>query len=429
MISLAHDLKESRRLLERARKVIPGASQTLSKGPDQWVSSAPNFIDHGSGPFVWDVDGRQYLDLGGALGPVVLGYRHPVVDNAIMRQLGKGITFSLPTALEADVAERVTRMVPGAEQVRFAKTGSDATSAAVRLARIHTGREHVIATGYHGCSDWYHASSAYREGVPEALHGLITAVPLAHLRNLEGALRRHPTAAVILEPAGVTVPTREHLQAVIDLAHEHGALVIFDEVITGFRVAPGGAQEHFGVQADLACFGKALGNGMPISAVTGREELMRNAMWMSFTHAGEALSLAAARATLDVLDTSAVYLKLRWLGERLRDGINRAIDAHGLDEWVSCSGVAPRTIVTVREPDSKDGLLPAKSLLQQELVRRGVLWNGNNFIMCTMIADDIDMAVDVYDEALGVLATALPDDVGAYLDGPPIRAVFWQHTR
>lgn len=421
----------SQTLADRALAVIPGGSQTLSKGPSQWVQSAPRFLECAKGAYVWDRDGQRYLDLPMALGAAILGHRNLAIQRAIEDQLYDGLSFSLPTLLETEVAERIVEMVPGVEQVRFCKNGSDATAAAIRLARIYTGREHVICTGYHGQQDWYMAGSQYDKGIPLAMGELIHPVDLDDLSAFRSYLRKEyeremPIACVILEPANAYVPTAKHLQAVVDLAHEHGALVIFDEVITGFRLASGGAQEHFGVEADLVCFGKSLGNGMPISAVAGRKDIMQHAMFLSYTHGGETLSLAAARATLDVLATEPVHDHLWAAGGTLANGICNSIEKHKLSKWVRISGLAPRTIVQVREPHDESGYLPAKSLLQQELVKRGVLWNGNNFISYALTLDDVEFAIKAYDEALGVLAEALPDGVNERLEGPPIRQVFWQ---
>jgi glutamate-1-semialdehyde aminotransferase len=210
------------------------------------------------------------------------------------------------------------------------------------------------------------------------------------------------------------------------LAHAHGALVVFDEVISGFRLAPGGAQEHFGVQADLVCFGKALGNGMPISALAGPAHTMDRLgdVFFSGTHGGETLSLAAARATLEVLDSEPVHEHLWRLGRQLGDGVRAAIERYGLSDWVSCTGAPPWTIVGVQEPDPDGTRLAAKSLLQQEMIKRGVLFNGSNFISYAHTEADIDLALEAYREAFAVLAGALPEDVEGLLEGPPLTPAF-----
>ncbi len=422
-------LERSERLLRRARALIPGASQTMSKGPTQWVQGvAPAYLRRGAGARVWDVDGNEFLDFPMALGPILLGHAHPVVNAAIARQLEDGITFTLPHPLEVEVAERIAAAVPGTERVRFAKAGSDATSAAVRLARAATGRDRVIVAGYHGWHDWYIASTSRRLGVPRATTDLVQTVPFGDLELLAAAFAAHPgdVACLVLEPAGVREPAPGELQAIVDLAHEHGALAVFDEVITGFRLAMGGAQERYGVRADLACFGKALGNGMPISALAGRAEHMDllEDVFFSGTHGGETLSLAAAAATLGVLADEPVHEHLWRLGGALQSGVRAAIAAHGLQEWVTCSGAAPWTIVAVREPRPERAGLPAKTLLQQEMLKRGVLFNGSNFVSWAHTDEDVAEAVDAYHGAFARLADALPDDVEAQLEGPPVSQVF-----
>ena len=228
------------------------------------------------------------------------------------------------------------------------------------------------------------------------------------------------------EPIGAIEPAPALLREMVELAHRHGTLVVFDEVISGFRLAPGGAQEHFGVRADLVCFGKALGNGMPISALAGPASLMDalREVFFSGTHGGETLSLAAARATLDVLADQPVHEHLWRLGRRLQEGVLAAIERHGLDEWVRCSGAAPWTIVSVREPDPDSTTLPAKSLLQQEMIKRKILFNGSNFISYAHTEKDIDLAIEAYDATFELLASALPNDVEHRLQGPPLTPAF-----
>jgi glutamate-1-semialdehyde 2,1-aminomutase/spore coat polysaccharide biosynthesis protein SpsF len=386
---------------------------------------APNYVARAEGVRVTDVDGNVFLDWPMGLGPVLLGHAHPAVNDAIVRQLADGITYTLPHVLELEVARRIAAVVPNAERVRFGKTGSDVTSAAVRVARAVTGRDQDVAAGYHGWHDWYVGSTSRRLGVPAAVQALVTSAPAGDLDALSAILERHAgeVAAVILEPV-------EHapgyLAAVVALAREHGALAIFDEVITGFRLAPGGAQEHYGLTADLACFGKALGNGMPISALAGPGEYMDvlEDVFFSGTHGGEALSLAAARATLDVLATEPVHEHLWRLGEVLQTGVRERIAAHGLEAWVTCTGPAPWTLVLAVEPHPEADGMPARTLMQQELLKRGVLYNGAHFISWSHTDADVAETLAAYDAAFAALARALPDDVPAALEGAPLSAVF-----
>jgi glutamate-1-semialdehyde aminotransferase len=422
-------LEESAKLLERAKRVIPAYTQTLSKNPTQWVQGvAPAYVSRAEGAHVWDVDGNRYLDFPMALGPILLGYGHPAVNLAIERQLRDGIVFTLPHPLEVEVAERIVELVPCADRIRFAKTGSDATTASVRLARACTGRDGVIVCGYHGWQDWYIGTTSRSIGVPESVQALSDSFTFNDLDSLDAALSRQGggTAAVVLEPVGADEPAEGFLEGVVERAHAAGALAVFDEIITGFRLAPGGAQERYGVVPDLAAFGKALGNGMPISALVGRAEYMDRLedVFFSGTHGGEALSLAAARAVLDEL-TPEFYEGLFSRGERLRAGVREGIDEVGVAELVTIGGAAPRTVTIVREPDGSDRRLLARSIVQQELLKRGVLFNGSNFISAAHTDEDIDHAVQSYREAFAVLGDALrAEDLAAALEGPPVQPAF-----
>ena len=422
-------LTESARLLERARRVIPAYTQTLSKNPTQWVRGvAPAYVVRAEGAHLWDVDGNRYLDFPMSLGPVLLGYRHPAVDEAITRQLEDGIVFTLPHPIEVEVAERIAALVPCAERVRFAKTGSDATTAAVRLARACTGRDCVLACGYHGWHDWYIGSTSRSLGVPEAVRSLTGSFAFNDLDSLDTALAGQGghTAAVVLEPVGAEEPAAGFLEGVAERARQAGALLVFDEIITGFRLAPGGAQERHGVVPDLAAVGKALGNGMPISALVGRAEYMDRLedVFFSGTHGSEALSLAAARAVLSEL-TPGFYDDLYRRGERLREGVLAAIADTGVGDLVTIGGAAPRTVTIVREPDGSDGRLLARSIVQQELLEAGVLFNGSNFISAAHTDDDIDHAIGAYRGAFALLGDALRSgDLAAALRGDPVQPAF-----
>jgi glutamate-1-semialdehyde 2,1-aminomutase/spore coat polysaccharide biosynthesis protein SpsF len=414
-------------LLERASRVIPGASQTISKGPSQWVQGvAPVFAARAEGPYLWDVEGRRYYDLPLALGPMILGHADPRVREAIERQLVDGITYTLPHRLEVELAETIVAVVPGAEMVRFGKTGSDATAAAVRAARAITGRDRVAFCGYHGWQDWHIGATSQRLGVPEAVRALTTPFAFNDLDTLDAALAAHPGeyAAVILEPAAVEEPAAGFLEGVRDRAHAAGALLVFDEVVTGFRLALGGAQERYGVVADLATCGKALANGMPLSAIIGSAAHMSifDDVFFSTTHGGETLSLAAALATLEVLREDGAHEALWRRGERLMRAITESASRHGLADVVRVTGAAPRSVVQVGEPEPDR--LVARTLLQQELAKRGVLFNGSNFICLAHTDDQIDEIAHAYDESFAVLAARWPDEIEGALEGPVLEPVF-----
>lgn len=405
----------------RAERVIPLGTQTFSKTPSQFVRGVtPIFLKGGRGAHVWDLDGHRYLDYPMALGPVLLGYAEPLVDNAIRAQLEDGITFSLPHPLEVDVAERIVRMCPGVEMVRFGKSGSDAVSAAVRAARAITRRDRVVVMGYHGWHDWFIGSTTRAAGVPDAVRALTSAVPFGDLDAARAALVGDDVACVVLEPSGGAVPAPGYLESLIELAHLHGSLVVFDEVITGFRLAPGGAQERYGVKADLVAYGKALGNGMPISAVGGRAELMQvfTEIFYSGTHGGEALSLAAARVVLDTIADGKVLRAINQMGRRLQDGLVSLVARHDVDEIVRISGEPERTVVSF--PGERE--LVHKSVVQQFLIERGILFNGSMFISNRHTIIDIDDTIDAFDDAFGAIAHV--DDPMTLLEGPMVEAVF-----
>jgi glutamate-1-semialdehyde 2,1-aminomutase/spore coat polysaccharide biosynthesis protein SpsF len=427
----ARPLDRSRALKARAEQVIPSCTQTFSKGPTQFVQGAsPVFLVRGEGCRVWDADGNEYLDYSMGLGPVILGHGHPAVNGAVERQLRDGIAFSLPHPLEVEVAERLVARIPCAEMVRFGKNGSDATAGAVRLARAATGRELVACCGYHGWQDWYIGTTTRDAGVPGAVKQLTKTFDYNRLETLERVFREHPrqVAAVIMEPVGVTEPRDGFLRRVRELASREGAVLIFDEVLTGFRLALGGAQAFFDVAPDLACFGKAIANGLPLSAVVGRRDLMQrfDEVFFSFTFGGEALSLAAALATLDTLEAEDVPAHLWRQGRRLQDGCRALIARHGLEGRAACAGFAPRTVLTLSDGQGTESLV-LKSLFQQECVTRGVLFTGAHNLSLAHGPAEIDRTLAVYDEAFAIVAEAIRrGDAEQRLDGAPVQPVFRQ---
>ena len=414
--------------MRRAAELVPAWTQTLSKNPTQWsVGAAPLYVSRASGAHVWDVDGNRFIDLPMALGAVILGHAWPAVNEEIARQLADGITYTLPHPIEIEVAERIVDRVPGAERVRFAKSGSDVNSAAIRIARAVTGKDGVLVSGYHGWHDWYIGSTTRNRGIPREVAQLTRTFDFTDIKSLEEAIARQgATAAVVVEPATDIEPAPGHLEAIAACARAAGALLVFDEVITGFRVAPGGAQERYGVTADLVTFGKALGNGMPISAIAGPATFLDelSEIFFSGTHGGEVLSLAAARATLDEL-TPDVYAALERKGERLRRGVQRAIDDADVGDWVTIGGTPHRTVVGVTEPEPSERGLLARTFLQQEMIKQSVLYNGNNFVCAAHTDADIDEVVDAYAGALAGLGEVIRTGrLEAALDGEPLQAPF-----
>ncbi len=426
------NLQRSYELLARAEGLIPGVSQTFSKAPSQLVHGvAPVFLERGKGAHVWDVDGNEYIDLPTSLGPIVLGHDDPDVTEAVVKQVSQGTIFSLSHPIELDVAERVVDAIPCAEMVRFGKNGSDATSAAVRVARAYTGRSVVAACGYHGWQDWYIGTTTRSIGVPDEVSRLTATFSFNDIGSLEAVFDRNPgdVACVILEPVGVVEPEPEFLQGVSELCKKHGAVLVFDEVLTGFRVAYGGAQERYGVTPDLACFAKAIANGYPLSVVTGRRDIMEmfDDIFFSFTFGGEAVSLAAARATMDKMRREPVIDHLWKQGAKLQDGYNSLAAEFGIEAVTKCIGLPPRTVCTFTDAVTGEDDLVLRSIVQQELVRRGVLFMVGFNTSYALSDDDVSQTLDAIRAAMPVLARAIDSgEATRFLNGPPVQPVFRQ---
>jgi glutamate-1-semialdehyde 2,1-aminomutase len=405
------NLHASEQYLARAERVIPLGSQTFSKSRTQYpYGVSPYFIQRAAGSRCWDLDGNEYIDFVSSLASVTLGYNDPDVTAAVAEQLQSGVIFSLPHPLETEVAELICEMVPCAEMVRFGKNGSDATSGAIRLARAYTERDRVAVCGYHGWQDWYIGSTARKRGVPKATQELTHTFTYNDLGSLQRLLEAHPRefAAVILEPMNVMEPQPGFLEGARQLAHKHGALLVFDETITGFRYANGGAQELFGVTPDLATFGKGLANGFPVSAVAGRRDVMKlmEEIFFSFTFGGEALSLAAAKATLLKLRREPVAKTLAARGQAIIDGTRRIVEQHGLGDVFSLSGHPTWSFLNIRDARGATAF-EIKTLWMQEMLQRGVLSVGTHNVSYAHSPADVDALLAAYAEVLPMIGRTL----------------------
>ena len=405
--------EQSEQLLDRALRTIPLGTQTFSKSHTLYPrGAAPFFVERGEGSRIWDVDGNQYIDFSNSLAAVTLGYADPDVTDAVSRQLVHGTVFTLTHRTEIDCAERIVSMVPCAEMVRFGKNGSDATAGAVRLARAHTGRDRVMVCGYHGWQDWYIGSTSRNHGVPRAVSELTHPVPYNDLDAVLDMFRSYPGefAAVILEPMNRVWPNGEYLGELKELVHEKGTLLIFDEVVTGFRFAPGGAQEYFGVTPDLTALGKGLANGFPLSAVVGRVDLMRlmEEIFFSFTMGGETLSLTAAIATMDKVREHGVPAHLAELGALILSGIDNLIVKHEVNEFVSVAG-HPSWNFLILNDFGGYSTYEIKTLFLQEMFARGILTTGSHNMTFAHSEADVATLLTVYDEVLPALGSAIKE--------------------
>jgi len=420
---------KSNQLLKKVSRTIPLAAQTFSKSYLQYVRGcAPLFITRGRGAIVWDVDGNQYTDFINNLAANILGYRISAVDRAIVKQLQSGIAFSLPSPLEYELARLLVKYIPCAEMVRFGKNGSDVTTGAIRVARAVTGRDHVAACGYHGWHDWYIGSTTRSKGVPAATKKLTHKFIYNDIDSLKKIFKQYPEqiAAVIMEPMSYIEPQPGFLAAVKRVAHQHGALLIFDEVVTGFRFHIGGAQKLFGVTPDLATFGKAMANGMPIAALVGRRKYMKEIdnIFYSFTHGGEVLSIAASIATITELQKKKAIQKIWRLGRQLQRGTVAAIKNNGLTDVITVAGKPCWQVIIFKSSHGFSGL-EIKSYVQQEFLQRGILWYGQHNMSYSHTVADINRLSKAYSEVLGELKILLETkQLRKALRGKPITDIF-----
>lgn len=423
-----HRFDASMAWLARARQVVPGASQTLSKGPGMFVEGAyPVFLERGRGCRVWDVDGHEYVDYILALASITLGYAYPEITEAVARQLERGSIFSLPHPLEVEVSEELAAVIPCAEMVRFVKTGSEADAAAVRVARAATGRDVVLVCGYAGWHEWYAVTTPRSKGIPKEVSRFIASFEYNSLASLEAALAEHhgQVAAVVMEPVLLETPAPGFLEGVKAAAHRHGALLIFDEIVSGFRWAVGGAQEHFGVVPDLATFGKGMANGLPLAAIVGRRELMREFedVFVSSTFGGDALALAACRATLGVYRREPVIAHLWQMGRRFQEGFTAVAARLAVPARALGYPVHPKIVIDHRSPETQRLLM---SLFLQETAARGAIFHFAGFnISYSHSAADVDLTLGACEHALRAVGQALADGrIADRLRGRPYQEAF-----
>jgi glutamate-1-semialdehyde 2,1-aminomutase len=422
-------LTKSMQYLERSKKIIPSLTQTFSRAAYTFVEGAfPVYAKSARGSHFTDVDGNDYVDYLCGLGPVILGYCYPKVDNAIKEQLKDGITFSLPHKLEIDVSELLCKIIPSAEMVKFSKTGSGAATGAVRAARAITKRNKIAYCGSGGVwHDWYACMISRNQGIPEFNLDLIIPFDYNDISGLESIFEKNKNeiACVFMEPTIFEKPENSFLQKVRKLATENNAVLIFDEIVTGFRLSNGGGQEYFGVKPDLTVLGKGIANGMPLSAVTGKKEIMKifDDVFFSTTYAGETLSLAAAKATITEFKEKNVITKMWKNGTTLMNGFNKIAKEHSLD--ISLSGYPIRMHLVAKDSKGKDSIL-IRSLIIQEMVKRGIFMHpGVEYLSYSHNKHDIEKTINSFTNALPLIKKAITENkVESYLEGKPAKPVY-----
>ncbi|MZD58355.1 glutamate-1-semialdehyde 2,1-aminomutase [Streptomyces sp. SID5606] len=434
-------LPRSRLANERLHAMVPGGAHTYAKGDDQYPEDLAPVISHGRGAHVWDVDGNRYVEYGSGLRSVSLGHAHPRVVEAVRRELDRGSNFVRPSVVEVEAAERFLATVPTAEMVKFAKNGSDVTTAAVRLARAVTGRVRVAICGDHpfySVDDWFIGTTPMPAGVPAATTDLTVAFPYGDLAATEDLLTRYrgEVACLILEPAAQEEPPPGYLAGLRELADRHGCLLVFDEMITGFRWSEAGAQGLYGVVPDLSTFGKALGNGCAVSALAGRREVMERGglrhsgervFLLSTTHGAETHSLAAAMAVQTTYAEEGVTARLHALGERLAAGVREAAAVMGVGEHVVVRGRASNLVFATLDEHGRPSQ-EYRTLFLRRLLAGGVL--APSFVVSSALTDaDVDHTVDVVAQACAVYRKALDaGDPAPWAAGRPVRPVFRRYV-
>ena len=429
------DFSKSRALQPKARRLIPGGAHTYAKGDDQYPEQAPAFISRGKGCHAWDLDGNEFVEYGMGLRAVTLGHAFEPVVEAAYRQMQLGVNFTRPAKIEVDLAEAMLDIVDGADMIKFAKNGSDVTTAAVKLARAYTGRDLIAICAdqpFFSTDDWFIGSTDMNAGIPQTVIDMTLKFRYNDLPNLRGLFERHPgrIACVFMEAESANPPAPGYLEALKRLCEHQGAILIFDEMITGFRWHLGGAQTFYGVAPHLSTFGKAMGNGFAIAALVGKRELMRlggldhdekRVFLLSTTHGAETHALAASLETLRVYHERGVVEFLWRQGERLRTGVNQVIARRGIGNHFGLSGQPCNLIYHTKNAQGEPSQA-FRTLFLQELIQGGVL--APSFVVSFSHSDeDIDRTIDVVDRALGVYARALEEGVHKYLVGRPVKPV------
>lgn len=430
------NFSKSNKLRERFHSIIPGGSHTYAKGDDQFPEFFSPYMVRGEGCRVWDADGNEFLELSMGLRAVTLGHAYQSVVEAACAAYRIGSNFGRPSVLELKCAEKLLEMIPNGEMVKFGKNGSDVTNAAVKLSRAYTGRDLVAICSSHpffSIDDWFIGTTPMNAGIPAAVRELTVEFRYNDIQSLESLFEKYPgqIACIILEAEKDVPPKDEFLHRAKAICHQHGAIFILDEMITGFRWHNGGAQSYHGLVPDLSTFGKALGNGFSIAALVGKRELMRlggldhdaeRVFLLSLTNGAESGPLAAGLKTMQIYQQEPVIDFLWQQGARLGDAVKRSIAEHKLEGFVEVLG-QPCCLIYATRDQEKNPSQPFRTLFLQETMRRGLL--APSLIVSYSHQDaDIDQAAEIIHEALYVYRKALDEGIDKYLEGRPVRPVW-----
>lgn len=426
----------SKTLQRKSHALIPGGAHTYAKGDDQYPEAAPGFICRGEGCHVWDIDGNEFIEYGMGLRSVTLGHAYRPVLEAAWRQMQYGNNFTRPAPIEVECAETFLTLIPGADMVKFAKNGSDVTTAAIKLARAYTGRDLVAICADHpffSVDDWFIGSTPMAAGIPPMTRQATLKFRYNDLASVEALFAQYPNqiACLIMEAETTEPPVNNFLHEVKRLCHQHGALFVLDEIITGFRWHRSGAQHCYDLQPDLSTFAKAMGNGFSVAALAGKREFMElgglyhnkeRVFLLSTTYGAETFTLAAALATMRIYQQEPVVEHLHEQGRVLRGGVNQAIRALGLEEYVQVIGRDCNLVYVTRDQAGQRSQ-PFRTLFLQETIKRGLLI-PSLVVSYSHTAAAIQQTIDAIGEALVVYRHALEEGIEKYLVGRPVAPVF-----
>jgi glutamate-1-semialdehyde 2,1-aminomutase len=434
------NFERSKALQQKSHALIPGGAHTYAKGDDQYPEQAPGFIARGEGCHVWDVDGNEFIEYGMGLRAVTLGHAYKPVVEAAYRQMLLGINFTRPAPIEVECAEKLLSFIDSAEMVKFAKNGSDVTTAAIKLARAYTGRDLVAICADHpffSVDDWFIGTTPMNAGIPEAIQRLTVKFHYNDLDSVEALFAEHPgqIACLIMEAEKNDPPIDNFLHEARRVCHEQGALFILDEIITGFRHHLGGAQKLYNIEPDLSTFGKAMGNGYSISALVGKEEYMKlggldhneeRVFLLSTTYGAESHALAAAIETMRIYEEEQVVEYLHYQGQRLAQGINEAVEGFNLQGYFGVAG-RPSNLIYYTRDQQQQPSQAYRALFMQETIKRGLLM-PSLVISYSHTDEDVDRTVTGISEALYVYRRAIDEGVEKYLIGRPVKPVFRKYV-
>lgn len=438
MLNQITNFEKSNQYRKKIHSLIPGGAHTYSKGDDQFPALAPAAITHGSGAYVWDLDGNKFLDCSMGLTSVSLGHAYKPVIEAVKIELEKGVNFQRPASIEMEMAEKFLSLIPCHQMIKFAKNGSTATTAAMKLARAYTGRELVAFPGDHpfySYDDWFIGKTACNRGVPSEFQNYTVTYNSMDLNSLEELFQKYPgkIACVISEPEKTHKQPDNYVQQLIYICHKHGALYVMDEMITGFKTDYPGSIKKMKVQPDLATWGKGIANGFSFCALTGKKEIMElgginrigeeKVFLISTTHGGETHAMAACMATMKEFQEKNVVSHNHSIGDYLIENMRGEISKKGLSEFISLSDTNWMVAFTFKNKEKTidNGF---RTLYMQEMIKRGVLFQGV-FVPCfSHNKADVDFFTAAAVESLEVYTHALEKGWDKFLVGEPTKPVF-----